>query len=634
MTRPDHLRRLPALSVLALLGGVLLGAALLGGCESTDQPTYGNPLDPASLGSSDPFGLTAVHASGQVSLEWTVPEGPAIAQIVIESIINSQPADLDTVDVAETTWIHASPRGNAENLYRLRAEDASGRAAQTSHVVAASVFVPPVIEIPDGVVQGATGSVKITQAAQDIVVRAVNGDVVQVDTLPDFSTTTPLALVDGEATYTDFHLLKPRVEGGTVIPQRNLYVRAGLQPAGGGPQWTGVIDSLLVTMELVTSISRQGGGNRLARPSVDVTLLSGGAGADSVRFATSEDSLSARPWLAPAATYEGITLRDTPLEQQIHAQYLSSFGDVVTSQPLTLRGDDLTSATFALELPETDLVEGRDVTVLSDAVATEMRLSTSVGFENGTGWVAYADTAIYTFATEDPGPLTLYAQYRNHWYLSPVFSEQLELGAVVLDPTFADPADGDPVSGGSTIVVSGTVGGLGQGYTLTRVETNLGAGWQDIPVDTLWTTGWTAPTFEADTEWPLGVRATAVDDTTGALIQGVAWIEVVVTQLTLAITDPSEDEEVATGELVTIRGLATQDLTAAPLDSIRVVVADTVLTTTESLTGWSVGWNAAAVADTTDATITATVYAGEDTREDSVEVVLLPPEPEEEEEDR
>jgi hypothetical protein len=626
MTRSDHLRRLPALLVLALLGG-----ALLGGCESTDEPTFENPLDPASPGSSDPFGLTAVYANGQVSLEWTVPEGPAIAQIVIESIINSQPADLDTVDVSETVWIDTSPRGNAENLYRLRAENASGGAAQTSHVVAATVFVPPVVTIPDGVVQATTGGVKITEAVQDIVVRAVNGDVVQVDTLLDFSSTEPLALVDGEATYTDFAIRKPRIAGGAVLPQRNLYVRAGLQPDGGAPQWTGVIDSLQVTMELVTSFGRQGGGNLLAEPSVDITLLSGGAGADSVRFATSEDALAEQPWLAATATYEDVPLRDTPLPQELHAQYLSSFGDVVTAQPITLRGDDLANASVSLELPESGLVDGRDVTVLSSAVATEMRLSTSVGFENGTGWIAYADTAIYTFATEDPGPLTLYAQYRNHWYLSPVFSEQLELAAAVLDPTFADPVDGDPVSGGSTIAVSGTVGGLGQGYTLTRVETNLGAGWQDIPVDTLWAAEWTAPTFEADTEWPLGVRATAVDDTTGALIQGVAWIEVVVTQLTLAITDPAEGEEVATGELVTIRGLATQDLTAAPLDSIRVAVADTVITTTESLTGWSVGWDAAAVADTTDATITATVYAGEDSREDRVDVVLLPPEPEEEE---
>ncbi|MBD3221669.1 hypothetical protein GF314_10545 [bacterium] len=621
---PNLLRRGPLIGLM-----VMVGLAILFGCESPEEPRYVNPLDPRNPESTDPFGLGAVHADGWVTLEWTVPEGPAIAQIVIESIVAGQPSDIDTVAADVTSYIDTSPRGNTENQYRLRAEDGSGRAAQNSQVVTATVFVPPVIAIPGQ--QRLESGIQIRSAVHDVVVGATTGDVVQLDTLETFAAARTVAVVDDEATFEDYRILAARVEGAdNVLPTRDLYARVGLidEP---DTLWVSDTGSVPVTINLATGFGKLGGGNTVAAPVVDVSLLGEGAGMDSVRFATSEAALAAASWRPGAGEFLGIPLRDTPGPQELWVEYLTEFGFDTVPEPIELRGDDLSGASFDLVLPESGIVEGRTVGVEPSAVATEMRLSTSVGFE-GAPWQAYADSLGLVLGDE-PGPQTIYAQFRNHWFVSPILAQEVLLSAATLDVAFDTPVAGDPVRGGSTVDVSGHVTGLDAGYTVTGIEVNVGEGWQDLPADTLWSTTWTVPDeFAVDTPWLLGARATAADTESGDEIQGVSWIEVTITQLGIAITSPAEGDTVATGAPVTIRGTATQDLTADPLESVEVTVADTVMTTTEALTGWQVSWNAAAVDDTTTTSIVATVRAGEESLADTVSVVLIPPEPEEEEE--
>lgn len=626
-------RRLPRHLTLLLLLSSLIGALLLG-CETTEESALTNPLDPRNPASSDPFGLVAIYADGAVTLSWTVPAGPAIAEVVVEGIVNNQPSDLDTVAVDVTTYTDIAPRGNTENLYRLRAQDANGLAAQTSQVVAATVFVPPLIDIPLATVNAA-GGVKISRSRHDISILAVAGDLVQLDTVPDFSTTDPIVPTDGVGTYPQFGIRKLRREG-VPLPDRQLYVRAGFQPAGGGtPLWSSV-DSLQVTMELITGLNKAGGGATVARPFVDLNLTSNGAGIDSVRFATSEEGLLAAPWLAPAASYHDVPLDDTAAPQSVIAEFASSFGDRVRSAPLPLRGDPLTSVSLGPQLPPSGLVEGQVLRLIPSAVATEMRLSTYPDFRDGP-WRAYADT-VDLVIPHAGGERTVYAQFRNHWFLSGILSEDVVVSGAVLDVAFDSPLDGDPVSGGSTTTLTGRAGPLPEGFAFTSLDAHLGDGWHELPPDTAWSVAWDVPRYDVDTPRRLGIRAIAEDAATGESIEGVQWIEVTVSQLTVSITAPAEGDTLATGAVVTVRGLATRDLTTVPLDSVVVTIADTDLTVLASLTvlegleGWTAGWDAPAVSEPIAATFTATAHAGADTVTTSVGAILAPPLPPEDDE--
>ncbi len=624
MTHHRLLRRLPT---VALIG--LAVAALLFGCDTQDEPVFDNPLDPNAPGSEDPFGLTALYDDGQVTLEWTVPAVAGIDSIVVESVVNSQPVDLAKLGRDAESFIDLEPRGNTENRYRLRAVDASGREAQTSHVVAATVFVPPVIDIPSATVNSQSGGLKILGARHDIGVQAVFGDVVQMDTLRDFSTTEPVEVVDGVGMYPEFRLLKPRLNG-AALPSRMLYCRVGLVTGDDDEiTWTAK-DSVNVQMDLQRGISRLGGGSTLAEPRVTVALTSTGIGVDSVRFATSKTDLETAPWLPSAGTYEDVAVRDTPGDQKLYAEFVSGFGDrMLASAPLSLSGDDLSTAGFNLVLPESGIVEGRRLGLEPSAVATEMLFSTYLDFRDAE-WQAYSVSLGFTLRDE-PGPQTIYARFRNHWFISGIKSQVVQLSASTLDVAFTQPLDGDPVRGGGTIDLSGTVSALPDTFTVTDVSVNTGDGWQSLGSSAAWTTTWTAEQYAADTPWPLGVRATEQHDETGEVLQGTEWIEVTISQLTLTITDPDVGEEIFSGEPYVIKGTATRDLTGEPLAGIRVTVAGATLFTTEDLTGWSVVWSPDPVTESTPVTVEAMVFAGSDSLATSVDAVLLPPEPEEDE---
>jgi hypothetical protein len=229
------------------------------------------------------------------------------------------------------------------------------------------------------------------------------------------------------------------------------------------------------------------------------------------------------------------------------------------------------------------------------------------------------------------GDQTVYAQFRNHWFLSGIISETVTVSGAVLDVAFTTPLDGDPVSGGNPTELSGRAGPLPDRFAFTALDIHLGDGWQSLPPDTTWEATWDAPRFEVDTPRRLGIRAIAEHDSTGESIEGVQWIEVTVSQLTVSITEPVEGAELITGGPITLRGRATQDLTSAPLDSVVVTIADVRLPLYEGLGGWTARWDAPAVAEDESTTVTATAHAGEHSVTTSVGAILVPPEPEEDE---
>lgn len=615
------LRRLPALVAITLLA-----VGLLFGCGSEDAPVFDNPFDPTNPASHDPFGLQAVYIGGQVELTWTVPVGVAIDSLIVQSIYNDQPADLAVLAPDAVTYLDDDPAGNSLNQYQLRARDNVGRLSLSSGIVTADVFVPPIIVL-------ASGETAIRTAVQDVTVLAELGDVVQIDTVGDFSTTDYHLIVDGQYD-TTFLCLANHYP----VPSCTLFARAGIVLEGVElPMWSSLYDTLALSFNFTPSISKFGGGNTVATPFVDVVLGFGGMGVESVRFATSIADLATAAWLTgDPAVVPDVPLRDFPGEQTLYAEFLSDFGFLVPGESggdpesMTLYGDDLTTVTVAPDTLEGGLVEDRVLVVLSDAVATQMRLSENPGFP-GAEWFAYADTTEFEL-TGDPGPQTVYAQFRNHWFVSSISSVSFVLSGAMIDLEIATPADTSAVRGGSTVTVSGQAQIVDTDFLLTSLDVHLGEGWQPIDPDPAWSTEWDVPLLAADTPWPIGVRATA---TNGAdeTITGVAWTEVTISQLTLAITRPEAGVEVTSGAAVSIRGLATADLTASPLDSVVVAAGDTVMTTLDDLTGWSVSWSPAAVTEPETVEITAWAYAREDTTADAavtsvsqvVEVVLVPP---------
>jgi len=633
MTNRRQIRRLP----LLLMMGLLVGAVLFG-CDTINEPEYDNPLDPDGTVAGDGAELAATYTAGWVKLTWSVPAGPAIDQIVIEYIQFGQPMALDTVATTPKNYIHTSPRGNEVNEYRLKAMDASGRVSQTSHVVPAALHVPPVIYLPDA--SHSSEGVKIFQAVQDIQVLAATGDVAQVDTVADFSTTDIVPLVDGIAVYEDVRLLKQRF-GDVVSNTRSLYVRAGVI-GDTDTSWTE--DDMMIQQELVTGISKVGGGSDVAEPFVDISLANGGVGVDSLRFAPSWADMDTAAWRPIQDVYERVELIDTIGEQHVRVQYASSFGDLITgvkSDSLRLVADDLTSASVTPVLPTNGIVSGVLVHLEMSAVATEMRISQNIGFLD-TDWQPYAETVMFTLADE-PDTQTVFTQFRNHWNqtMDSIVTE-LPVSASVLDLAFSDPTEGLAVSGGDTITVTGTVGPVPDGYELTTVEVNLGDGFTAVsaPEDgwasptATWTTSWPVPVFDADTPVRIGITASATEIGGEETRDGTSWIEVTVSQLTLTLDDPENGEEIITGGgAVSISGTAGRDLTTVPLDSIVVTAGDTTMVAASGLDAWSVDWNAPVVEEDTPATITATVHAGDENLSSSIDVVLLPPEPEEEEEE-
>ena len=168
-------------------------------------------------------------------------------------------------------------------------------------------------------------------------------------------------------------------------------------------------------------------------------------------------------------------LLDTANEQALYAQLASSFGDLVDEEPLVLTADSLKTASVTPDLPSNGIVSGLLVKLELSAVATEMRVSTDVGFSD-TDWQPYADELMVTLPDES-GTQTIYTQFRNHWFQTmESLRTDLTVSASVLDLAFTNLASGMAVSGGDSMGVTGTVGPVPDGYTLTAVELNTGNG--------------------------------------------------------------------------------------------------------------------------------------------------------------
>jgi hypothetical protein len=606
----DRPRR-PVLLALALL------TTLVASCsEEPDAPRHDNPFDPTNPGAADPFGLEAVFSGDRVVLTWTQLEGFAIATYEVQKstdALNFSAIGDTTAGTGEMQYVVRDVTPTVTNYFRIRAIDENGLAPRMSHVVPASVSVGPLLAVE--------GSLPARTRIVDVTAGAGTADTVELSRDVFFEEPLIAEVVDSVATFPDLDL-GPAASADTVF---TLYARAVTELGEGLPPAYSSVSSLDVAIGLDPGITLVGGGGTVAGPAVDL-VVADAVGVARLRFAAAAEDLPDAPWQEAADTLRAIPVQDTVAEQMLFGEFETVFGYTTVDQ-LTLQADDLSAGDFALDLPGNRISATRELTLLHDAVAAEMRVSQDPGF-TGAAWVAYADTSEIVLEGER-GLYNGYVQYRNHWFQSPIRSDFVILSGAELQVAFTNPTGGQPVRGGTTIEVTGTAETFDADYAITAVRVHLGDGWIEATGAENWEAVWEVPLLTADTSWPLGAEVTATN-AEGDEQTGLAWIDVTITQLAVTIDTPAESAELTRGTEVSIAGTAAADLTGAPLDSVVVTALGDRLPVTGNLANWSVSWLVPAGDDTQPTTLQAHAYAGGDSVLATVPVVLVRPAPEEE----
>ena len=218
-----------------------------------------------------------------------------------------------------------------------------------------------------------------------------------------------------------------------------------------------------------------------------------------------------------------------------------------------------------------------------------------------------------------PGTRMIYVQYDNDWNTSAVLKDTFEFVLVPLSIAFHTPAPDEVLAGGETFSISGRAV-VADGGPLTDVKLDLGdgQGFTISPGTTeYWSYNWDVPRFRADT--PLVLRARAWSGT-DLVTTSVA---VTVTQLAVAISEPTPGEVLDTNALVTVAGTAIPP-PGGSVDSVTVVIDGEPQQVTGT-TDWSVdNWFTPTVTGPTPLTITAAAWADGDSVRTSVDVTVDP----------
>jgi hypothetical protein len=597
--------------VLALLAAAVL--PLAPGCsENPAPPAWDNPFDPQN-GDTNPFDVNAVFAGDNVLVTWNQLEGYGIETYEVQHRVaggNWSIAGTVEATTGQASFQFPDPAPTATNEFRVIGIDEFGRRSATSGIVAASVVVPPLVSLdPD--------ESSIASRIQDVLVAATSGDSVEVS-VDSFTTRISLPLDPSGVTRFAAVDLGPAEANGDriqLLARTVTYLAEGLPPVYSGNGYR------QLTVSLTPRVSLASGGRTVARPAADVVISGEAAGIDSLRFALSEDGLADAAWQPAAAAIGDVPLADTTMPQVLWAEFATGFGFVaVDSQAVA--ADPLIAADFALDLPGNRISQVPAITVLHDAVATRMRVSQYPDFQDAP-WTAYADTSQIVLDGE-AGLYLVYAQYDNHWFDSAVRTDFVIFGEAEVQVDFAYPQQDVVVRGGSTIEVAGTAQTFDAEYPLTGVQVHLGDGWVDATGDANWEVAWDVPLLGEDTVWPLGAEATAENGTTGDVRTGQAWISVIISQLTVAITAPEDAGTVTAGEVVSVGGTAAPFLAGAPLDSVAVIAGAERLTAT-GLESWTADWTVPTDLGNPLVDITAWAYAGGDSVSDGIQIEVVAP---------
>ncbi len=603
---------------LALLLLGLVAVAVLQGCAANpDQAEFDNPFDPDNAESANPFDLTATETEGQIILEWNMLDGFGFTTYYPQFRVDGDLlwTDIDTLEAvvgeAQLQFFGASP--TSINYFRVTALNGFGQETSTSSVVPVPVNMPPIVNNIDS-------TASVISRFQTLVVAATAGDVIDVS-LDSFATIAATApRVDENTYFADFDL--GNAESGERI---TVYARSVTDFGGGLPPIPSATGSRTFTVSGAPTIALASGGTALATTLVDLVISDQGEGVVEMRFASSEDGLADVAWQPGDSVAYDVPVLDTVSEQTIWAEFRRDFEFDQTST-LSVQADDLSTADFSIPgLASNRIVELPDVGLLHDGVATLMRVSQYPDF-NDVDWMAYTEIDTIILDRVDEQHLyTIFTQYRNHWFQSPVRSDWVILGPGEVRVDFTNPLQDLVIEGGTTIEITGTATTFDATLPITEVAVNLSddGGWLPATGTENWEYAWDVPLLTEDTRWGMGALARAENVNTGDFETGAAWIYVTISQLTITILNPADTDEVTRGLPTTVDGTAAPFLAGAPLDSV-VVTALGERLPSFALENWSVTW--VVPEDATELIdIIAYAYAGGDSVSQRIQVTAIDP---------
>ncbi|NCQ34012.1 fibronectin type III domain-containing protein [bacterium] len=577
---------------------VMIGlGSVLPGCESKPAaPEFDNPFD-----GNDPLDLKAIITGNSILLTWTTPPGMGITSYELSHSFQAGTGFefLDTVDATSPLYTYAAPDPTTDHYFKVQAFTAAGEFSLVAATTPTHVATGPAIAVngdPDGKkVPSREVLLTVTVSSEDSILIATSDEFADAVSYP---VATPGA---GQ----DILWQLPQTDQDSTV---TIFAKG----------YTGALASAVSSRKLTVDFSPEffvtGKPATVASRLVDLEIDT--AGVEQMRFALSEAGLAAASWLPPDSILTGFPLADVAVTQTISGEFQGDFGFNATSswdvEPELLQG-----ATFRLDLPADDVVAGDTVTGVCKAGATLMRFSTEPTFL-GSIWQAYADTAVITLASTE-GLQTIYAQFRNDWADSGILTDTLIHVVQPVSVGFLAPLDGQVVLGGVPLQVQGFSTDSTTKVAADSVAVDLadGLGFRSVTETDPWTFSWDVPRFDADTDLVLRARAWAAGDSTTAVVQ------VTVTQLTLAILEPTGGAELVADTDMAISGTTGGLLGGPAIDQVTVEVDGQTLTA-EGTGLWTATWHTPAVVESTPATIKVTMVAGTESYSRVVAVTVVP----------
>ena len=431
-------RTLAAALVLAVALPALM--SLVTGCqESPPEPVFDNPFDPGSPTGGDALNIRAFYGGSVVNVLWDHLDGHDITIYDVDRSLGDQsswePLVFD-LPAPTSAWVDSTAVPNVVHYYKVQAKTDDGTFTISSYITAASIDTPPFATpwSPEGRER--------PSRYLDLKIVSGQGDSLRVAGDPEFANAdTHLAAAAGDTQDVVWDLGLQTQNGDT------MYVH--VQSFGGGYE-SALADQLLL-VEFAPEFTVQDMSEAWTVATVDIVLEIPDYGVDFMRFASSEAGLDfATP--VPGAPTHPYLLTNVALPQSIWGRFDGDFGFSSQLEIVALP-DLLVDATFELDLPKNGVISIPEVTVLSDAVATEMRFS-DTGVFTGVPWKPYTATSIEPVSAT-VGVRSFFAEYRNNWANSAVMADTFEFVATELSIAFHTPDPDEIIAGDELFVITG-----------------------------------------------------------------------------------------------------------------------------------------------------------------------------------
>ncbi len=590
--------------IIAFLLALLIptSLAILSGCDSTPEaPVYDNPFDPDGANGGDPFDLIATLGDTNITLVWNnIADYDLASYKVLHSLsYQGEFSELGIVEVPElavATFNYEDPDPTSTHYFKIQAYDSQGYYTLTSHIVPASATTLARVVIDEG-------SGKLESRHINIRINVTTGDSLRINQSGHPDSEVVLAADD-----TGAPVSLPWDLGLVDSNDTTLTISVAVQNGNT----LGEANDVELDVDFTPTLTLSQGGTKVAHLFPPLTISSDAVIA--MRFSDTSEGLAELPWLAGGTEYAGFELANTVNRQFIFAEFLSDFGFSFTRQ-LYVKADLMDDATFSLVLSSDHISEVRTIKALSNANATQMRFNESLDFTN-TPWVAYSDTTTIILSPES-GEKTIYAQYRNDFADSPIYTDYVVHLLQPVEVSITAPFEGDFVPGGQVFQILGTALSPSAIDTVTLVEFDGGDGFVDVVGTENWAVAWDVPRFEADTDFTIRARAWAGTESM------TTTMNVVVTQLVVGITTPAEGDTLVSGSNVEISGVAFASAMGAAVDSV-VVEIDGDSGVAEGTGPWTYDWVVGAVAEETEVLVFATVFAGSTQQSTQTQILITP----------